>query len=138
MEMYITEARQFRLRYNRDLLALMNQFGVQTEAEICSGFIIKWANSRGRKKSDYEHHQYTMKAVKLLKATWKKRFEEEFYDSNKAVDVTKRNLIEAKAAAWYYVTYHPDERNRDMSVEGGFFSFPWCIYEYLCEIAKRS
>ncbi|KAI7904027.1 RNA dependent RNA polymerase-domain-containing protein [Cokeromyces recurvatus] len=138
MEMYIAEARQFRLQYNRDLQALMNQFGVQTEAELCSGFIIKWANSRGRKKSDYEHHQYTMKAVKSLKATWKKRFEEEFYDSNKAIDITKRNLFEAKAAAWYYVAYHPNERSRDMSIEGGFFSFPWCIFEYLCEIAKRA
>jgi hypothetical protein len=136
-DLYVAEARDLRHEYNRNLAALMNQFGVQTEAEICSGYIIKWLK-KGKSKSRYEQHDYTMKAMKTFKLFWKKRFEQEFLDKNKSIDLSKRHWIDAKAAAWYYVAYHPVERNRDMSVEGGFFSFPWCIYEYICDIAKRS
>lgn len=137
MELYINEAREYRQKYNRDLSALMNQFGVQTEAEICSGYIIKWLKN-GKSKTRYEQHEYTMKAVKAFKTVWRKKFEQEFYDANKAVDLTHRSKIESKAAAWYYVTYHPEERKRDFTVEGGFLSFPWVIYPYICEIARKN
>lgn len=136
-ELYIAEARELRHEYNQNLAALMNQFAVQTEAEICSGYIIKWLK-KGKSKSRYEQHDYTMKAVKSFKILWRKKFEQEFLDEKKNIDLSKRHFIDAKAAAWYYVAYHPYERSRDMSVEGGFFSFPWSIYEYICDIAKRS
>lgn len=137
MEMYIGEARRLRYLYNRDLNSIMNKNGVGTEAEICSGYIIKWIK-KGKSKTDFEQHESTLDAVKTFKSVWKKKFEKEFYDEKKTVDMAKRHKMDAKAAAWYYVTYHPDERRRDMSVEGGFLSFPWCIYEYICAIAKRN
>ncbi|RCH78976.1 hypothetical protein CU098_000156, partial [Rhizopus stolonifer] len=118
MELYIAEARELRQKYNRNLIALMNQYGVQTEAEICSGYVIKWLK-KGKSKSNYEHHNYTVKAVKSFKTTWKKDFEREFLDASKSIDPSKQHLLEAKAAAWYYVTYHTEERMRDMSLEGG-------------------
>lgn len=137
MELYIAEAREKRALYNRNLSALMNQFGVQTEAEICSGYVIKWLK-KGNSKTKYTQREYTMKAVKAFKALWKKEFEKEFYDDKNKVNLSSRDKIEAKAAAWYYVTYHPQERARDITAEGGFLSFPWCIYEYICEIAKTN
>lgn len=137
MEIYIAEARELRFEYNRNLLALMNQFGVQTEAEAVSGFVIKWVK-KSNKKSRYEHHDITMKAMKRFKAYWKAEFEREFLKENGSVDPLKKHLLEAKAAAWYYVTYHPNERKKDMSLQGGFLSFPWCILQYVCEIAKRN
>lgn len=137
MEMYIADARATKARYNRNLSSLMNQYGVQTEAEICSGYIIKWLK-KGKSKTRYEQHEYTMKAVKAEKLLWKKEFEREFYDEKKVVDMSQRYKIDAKAAAWYYVTYHPEERKRDSSIEGGYLSFTWCIYEYICAIAKRN
>lgn len=135
MELYIAEGREKRATYNRDLTSIMNQFGVQTEAEIFSGYIIKWLKD-GNNKTKYTQHEYTMKAVKDFKALWKKEFEKEFYDDKKKVNLSLRSKIEAKAAAWHYVTYHPQERVRDINVEGGFLSFPWCIYEYICDITK--
>ncbi|GAA5813500.1 hypothetical protein MFLAVUS_006978 [Mucor flavus] len=137
MEAYIKEARERKSVYNRNLSALMNQFGVQTEAEICSGYIIKWLK-KGKSKTRFEQHDYTMNAVQSFKKLWQKDFEKEFCDSSKVVDLTQRAKIDAKAAAWYYVTYHPEERKRDLSLEGGFLSFPWCIYEYICDIANRN
>jgi hypothetical protein len=137
MELYVAEARNLRSRYNQDLSALMNQFGIQTEAEICSGYIIKWLK-KGKSKTRYKQHDYTMKAMRDHKDLWKKNFEQEFYDAKKNIDYSYRAKIDAKAAAWYYVTYHPHERKRDISVEGGFLSFVWSIYPYICEIAKRN
>ena len=138
MEYYIGEARALRKDYNRDLLALMNQNGVQTEAEIVSGYIIKWLK-KGKSKTRYEQHNSTMKAIKSFKDLWRKEFEKEFMDSTKkAVDPAHRTSMDAKAAAWYYVTYHPEERQRDFSEQGGFLSFPWVIHDYVCEIAKRN
>ncbi|GAA5813501.1 hypothetical protein MFLAVUS_006979 [Mucor flavus] len=136
MEAYIKEARERKSVYNRNLSALMNQFGVQTEAEICSGYIIKWLK-KGKSKTRFEQHDYTMNAVQSFKKLWQKEFEKEFYDSKGVVDLTQRAKIDAKAAAWYYVTYHPTERKRRLSLESGFLSFSWCIYEYICEIAKN-
>jgi hypothetical protein len=137
MELYIEEARELRQKYNRSLSAMMNQFGVQTEAEICSGYIIKWLK-KSNSKTKYEQHDYTMNAVKAFKALWKKEFEKEFYDANKKMDYSLRDKIEQKAAAWYYVTYHKSEREKDISFEGGFLSFPWVIYDHICDIAKRN
>lgn len=137
MELYIQEARELRATYNNNLSAHMNQFGVQTEAEICSGYVIKWLK-KGKSKNNYQQHEYTMKAIKSFKAVWKKTFFKEFRDASGMIDPAKRPLMEAKAAAWYYVTYHPNERERDMSLEGGFFSFPWIVSDLICEIAKRS
>ncbi|KAI7865448.1 uncharacterized protein EV154DRAFT_396395, partial [Mucor mucedo] len=133
MELYIKEARRLRYSYNRDLNSIMNKNGVGTEAEICSGYIIKWIK-KGKSKTDFEQHAFTLDAVKAFKKVWRNKFIKEFYDSEKKVDMSQRHFIDAKAAAWYYVTYHPDERRRDSSVEGGFLSFPWCIYEYICDI----
>ncbi|CAO3579322.1 unnamed protein product [Absidia cylindrospora] len=53
MERFIASARQSLEKYNLDLIALMNQYGVKTEAEIISGFVMTWANGYN-KKSDYE------------------------------------------------------------------------------------
>lgn len=137
MELYINEARRLRYFYNRDLNSIMNKNGVATEAEICSGYVIKWIK-KGKSKTDFEQHESTLEAVKSFKAIWKTKFLKEFYDAKKVVDMSQRHYIDAKAAAWYYVTYHPKERKSTSSVEGGFLSFPWCIYEYICAIAKRN
>ncbi|KAI8647752.1 hypothetical protein BD408DRAFT_322436, partial [Parasitella parasitica] len=137
MELYIAEARELRTTYNHNLGAHMNQFGVQTEAEICSGYVIKWLK-KGKSKTKFKQSDYTTKAMKAFKALWKRTFEAEFWDEAKLIDPSKKPFMEAKAAAWYYVTYHPNERKRDMSLEGGFFSFPWVVSKIICEIAKRS
>ncbi|KAI9261119.1 RNA dependent RNA polymerase-domain-containing protein [Sporodiniella umbellata] len=138
MEYYIGEARQLRGDFNRDLLGLMNQNGVQTEAEITSGYIIKWLK-KGKSKTRFEQHNSTMKAVKAFKAQWRKEFEREFIeDVDKTIDPSHKSAIDAKAAAWYYVTYHPEERQRNISDKNAFLSFPWIIFDYVCEIAKKN
>ncbi|KAI8328366.1 hypothetical protein BC941DRAFT_327577, partial [Chlamydoabsidia padenii] len=121
MERYIGKARQLRFKYNKDLSALMNQYGVKTEAEMISGFVMTWLK-RGNKKSDYDLLKQTAAAVEAMKTDWRNEFYREFQGSTPS-----STDIDAKAAAWYYVTYHPVEHDRDQSVEGNFFSFPWVV-----------
>ncbi|KAI9493548.1 RNA dependent RNA polymerase-domain-containing protein [Zychaea mexicana] len=126
MERYIQEARKLKGEYGRDLLALMNQYGVQTESEIVSGYIVKWLK-KSNKKSMHEIHKQTMGSVLSMRKVWRDRFEQGLED--------KPGARHAKAAAWYYVAYHPDERIKDFSDEGRFLSFPWVLVDIICEIA---
>ncbi|KAF7722345.1 hypothetical protein EC973_003435 [Apophysomyces ossiformis] len=139
MERYIVDARDNRARYNRDLMSLMNQYGVQTEAEIVSGFIIKWLK-KGNRKSTHEVQKQTMAAVNNLMKFWRRQFEREFLSEGEKREISSetRAELEAKAAAWYYVTYHAEERRRDLSVEGQFLSFPWVVYDIICDVAKKN
>ncbi|KAG0191239.1 hypothetical protein DFQ28_000680 [Apophysomyces sp. BC1034] len=139
MEKYVVGARDSRARYNRDLMSLMNQYGVQTEAEIISGYIVKWLK-KGNRKSTHEVQKQTMAAVNSLKKHWRREFEREFLSEgeSRVISSETRGDLEAKAAAWYYVTYHVEERRRDLSVEGQFLSFPWVVHEYICDIAKKN
>lgn len=140
MERYIKKARDLRYKYNRELSALMNQYGVKTEAEIISGFVVNWLKDGG-KKQPYEYQKQTVAAVAHLKQLWLSEFENEFIDKSlnrvpQTKEIAKRQM--EKAAAWYYVTYHPNERNKDMSVEGGFLSFPWVVGHTIVDLAKRN
>ncbi|ORZ25193.1 RNA dependent RNA polymerase-domain-containing protein [Absidia repens] len=160
MERFIASARQSLEKYNLDLTALMNQYGVNTEAETISGFVMTWTNGCN-KKSDFESQKQTASAVASMRRGWKKEFMREFKDAinkDKAKKakhqkgINKRNNnnkgssyskeieldLEAKAAAWYYVAYHPTERGRDHdTTKDGYFSFAWVMEDILIRVGKR-
>jgi len=53
----------------------------------------------------------------------------------------KRSEYEAKASAWYHVTYHPTwvQKARELTEPDGYFtspllSFPWISVDYLAQI----
>ncbi|KAI7858656.1 hypothetical protein BDC45DRAFT_498815, partial [Circinella umbellata] len=71
-----------------------------------------------------------MKTVLNLKKNWRRRFEQDLEDVPGA--------RHAKAASWYYCTYHPDERMNDNSLEGKLLSFPWVMDDVICEIAMMN
>lgn len=139
MERYIAEARELRARYNRDVTSLMNQYGIHTEAELLSGFVIDWGKKANTRKSTYDMTKQTMKTVSRLREEYQAEFEREFWlEGTKTISRDARPLLDAKAAAWYYVTYHPEERRRDISPEGKLLGFPWTVYPYICDIARRN
>ncbi|CAG8489996.1 3781_t:CDS:10, partial [Racocetra fulgida] len=57
-------------------------------------------------------------------------------DGANIISPESRGLMEAKASAWYYVTYHKDEIGDDPSDQ--MISFPWVNHEILCQIAMRN
>jgi hypothetical protein len=141
MHRYIVEARELKLNYDRDVLSLMNQYGVQSEAEIVSGYIIKWLRKDNKRRS-HEVHKQTMNAITNLRKVYRNEFYREFLDENKK-EVSRDRLpdVEAKAAAWYYVTYHADEAARSVQKspdQQRFFSFCWIVDTHLCNIARNN
>ena len=46
--------------------------------------------------------------------------------------------MEAKACAWYHITYHQSELNNKDESSEPMISFPWVIHERLCDIALRN
>ncbi|CAG8617752.1 hypothetical protein GLOIN_2v1578121 [Rhizophagus irregularis DAOM 181602=DAOM 197198] len=133
---YLEDARILKSAYDADIRGLMNQFGIATEFEVTSGYIVNTITNVDRKKP----HNITksiMDAVIPIKRHYRKLFEGEFYgEGTRVVSPGARNRMEAKACAWYYVTYHPSELGDDPSEN--MISFPWIIYEFLCEIAIRN
>ncbi|KAI9307639.1 RNA dependent RNA polymerase-domain-containing protein [Cunninghamella echinulata] len=143
MEKYIIDAREIKKIYEYALKKLMEQYGIQTEAEIITGYV--YNNPVLDESYHYNHLQQEMMAsVYALRLKYRHIFELEFSSNNTPTSATasisanERMEIkiqkESKAAAWYYVTYHPSERAIHQS---NFLSFPWVLDDYLCTIAKE-
>jgi RNA-dependent RNA polymerase len=132
---YLEDARILKRAYDADIKALMNQFGIATEFEVTSGYIVNTITKVDRKKSR-DVTKYVMDAIIPIKRHYRKLFEGEYGKGTSAVPLEVRSRMEAKAYAWYYVTYHPSELSDDPSEN--MVSFPWIAYEFLCEIAIRN
>ncbi|KAI8068314.1 RNA dependent RNA polymerase-domain-containing protein [Gongronella butleri] len=167
MAPYVYRARGIKAAYDAQVDALMTQYGICTEAELISGFVI--CQRQYQQQIPFQPHGHTdplflpddlhahmMRAVTALRLKYRRIFDDEF-DADRRANTTKdgadassepptswnaakRVEKERKAAAWYYVTYHPSEIQHTM--RGGsnrkrFLSFPWVVDEILCEIAVR-
>ncbi|RUS28913.1 RNA dependent RNA polymerase-domain-containing protein [Jimgerdemannia flammicorona] len=138
---YVTDARLQKRDYDRGIQSLQNQYGVRTESEIVSGYIMKYLKSG--KKREFKLHKQAMDASNHFRHQFLRRFDQEFCrEGSTAPTPEARRDREVKASAWYYVTYHPSEiakfRARNRDDEPRRFSFPWLVWELLCEIAKRN
>jgi RNA-dependent RNA polymerase len=59
--------------------------------------------------------------------------------SEMSIDEDGQDATEAKASAWYHVTYHPqywDSYNEGYD-RPHLISFPWCVYDKLMIIKQR-
>ena len=143
MEKYIASARRQKRYYDQELRDLMGRFGVDSEAEIMSGCIIKWLHKK-RNERLFEVQYQARKDVVRMKARWHHEEFKRCFKNSIGTDTTKE--LEAKAAAFYYVTYHPKEQQRELD-EGRRFdnrydgnvlmSFPWIAQDTLCTMVKR-
>jgi RNA-dependent RNA polymerase len=107
----------------------LNQFSVQTEAELVTGEVwsLKEKNNR-RKKQD------TKEKVKYAYSELQQQFQSVFESMEPAgrcceVSDQRKNMpYEMKASAWYQVTYHPVlvRRSQEMEPNGTTkLSFAW-------------
>ncbi|CAO2040760.1 unnamed protein product [Urochloa humidicola] len=131
-EDYITEAIEFKQEYDFKLGNLMDHYGIKSEAEITSG-ILKMARNF-TKSSDADAVRMAVRSLRKEAMSW---FSEMGMDEN---GIGKDDL-DAKASAWYHVTYHPEywgrynegyDRDRPHLI-----SFPWCVYDILIRIKQR-
>jgi RNA-dependent RNA polymerase len=134
-KIYVEDARNIKSTYDADIMGLMNQYGIKTEFEITSGYIMNTVTNVDKKKSR-DLTKSVMDAFIPIRQHYRKLFEEEFYgEGTNVISPESRNRMKAKASAWYYVTYHPNELKGDPSES--MISFPWIAYDVLCDIARR-
>ncbi|CAG8615328.1 5770_t:CDS:2 [Paraglomus brasilianum] len=141
-ELYVEDARVTKRAYDADVRGLMNQYGVMTEYEVVSGFIFNAIVNMERKKLR-EIQRAVSEVMAEIRRNYRQKFEEDIfaeYSIKSAAEaknqVNIKSKLEAKACAWYYVTYHHHERG-DYRNEN-MMSFPWTVDDYLCDIARMN
>ncbi|RLM79550.1 hypothetical protein C2845_PM12G26440 [Panicum miliaceum] len=128
---YISEAIEFKEEYDFKLCNLMDHYGIKSEAEIISGCILKMAKNF-TKSRDADAIRMAVRSLRKEARSW-------FNEMSTGEDGIGQDAIEAKASAWYHVTYHPQYWG---SYNEGYdrphlISFPWHVYDRLLCIKQR-
>ncbi|VAI49173.1 unnamed protein product [Triticum turgidum subsp. durum] len=129
---YITEAVWFKEQYDFKLGNLMEHYGINSEAEIISGCILKMANNF-TKKNDADAIRLAVKSLRKEARSW-------FSEMGSDESGGGHEASDAKASAWYHVTYHPEYwgcYNEGYDHRPHFISFPWCVYDKLILIKRK-
>ncbi|KAK1578735.1 hypothetical protein Q3G72_032736 [Acer saccharum] len=130
-EKYIDKAFYYKTQYDNKLGNLMDYYGINTEAEIISGCIMKMARFFDRKR-DTEEISFAVRSLRKEAKAWFNQTE-----SDLATPATEKEVY-AKASAWYHVTYHHSYwgcYNQEMKRDH-FLSFAWSVYDKLVDIKK--
>ena len=126
---YVDDAFYYKSNYDTKLGNLMYYYGIETEAEILSGNIMKMSKSF-TKRRDADSINMAVRSLRKEARTW--------FNTKESGEDSRYNDVYAKASAWYYVTYHP--RYWGLYNEGTdrahFLSFPWCVYDKFISIKK--
>ncbi|CAI8605424.1 unnamed protein product [Vicia faba] len=132
-EKYLKIACEYKHMYDSKLLNLMDYYGIETEAEIISGNILKMSKSFNDRK-DKEGINHAVMSLRNEARNWfnemksKSNSQSGDYDDSYAI-----------ASAWYYVTYHSSYwgcYNEGLNKDH-FLSFPWCVHDTLVQIKKE-
>ncbi|VAI60605.1 unnamed protein product [Triticum turgidum subsp. durum] len=129
---FITEAVWFKEQYDFKLGNLMEHYGINSEAEIISGCIIKMAKNF-TKKNDADAIRLAVKSLRKEARSW-------FNEMGSDESGGGHEALDAKASAWYHVTYHPEYwgcYNEGYDHRPHFISFPWCVYDKLILIKQQ-
>ncbi|CAG8654949.1 10547_t:CDS:10 [Rhizophagus irregularis] len=124
-EEFLYGARKLKREYDANIRGLMNQFGIITEIEVTSGYIVNTI-TKVDKKEPRDVKKSVMEALIPIKRHYRKLFEEEFLSK----DLVR---MESKAYAWYYVSYHPSELDDDSE---NMISFPWVAHDVTLPVEK--
>lgn len=127
---HLNDAAFFKEEYDFKLGNLMDHYGIKTEAEIISGNIMKMSKIFTQRR-DAEAIGRAVRALRKEARSWfKDKQSDHEHDENEE---------NAKASAWYYVTYHPRYwgcYNNGLK-RPHFLSFPWCVYDKLTQIKQK-
>ncbi|KAI7901753.1 RNA dependent RNA polymerase-domain-containing protein [Cokeromyces recurvatus] len=144
MYKYVVEARKMKAKYDHSLRILLGQYSVQTEIEFISGHIISWPKYLNPQRRPI-YCEHIRAAYGRLKYFWKQQFDSfliyKNIDGSPKEESEILEQIEARVAAWYYVTYHPSEHKSDVIYNSTllrYMSFPWVVDDYLCYVASKN
>ncbi|KAL3684950.1 hypothetical protein R1sor_002972 [Riccia sorocarpa] len=128
-EKHVESALSQKNIYDMKLLQLMSHYGIREEAEIIGGHVLSMSKIFARKQVEVlPKVRKAFEALQVEARTW---FYARGFGKSDGVE-------EAKASAWYYVTYHRDyTETTSKAASIHFFSFPWAVAKVLFKI-KRS
>ncbi|BFI43094.1 RNA-dependent RNA polymerase [Marchantia polymorpha subsp. ruderalis] len=154
-EAYLDEAWSCKQHYDQKLRVIMSQFGISDEGQVATGRVVL-GRRQGVRANDVRDK------LKLEYLALQKEFRTVFQNdpslSHKDQDqdqtpgelaLIQRRLLEAKASAWYHVTYHPKwyHKAKQLLIEtlddtqltkrSNLLSFPWVAVEQLVAIKSR-
>eukprot|EP01018_Ginkgo_biloba_P010053 Gb_12326 [translate_table: standard] len=140
-EEYIDEAWKYKCSYDQQLHALLGQFNVKKEGEVVTGQISSLSKYNSRRQGEIkERLQHSYRALR-------KEFRLIFEGITKESENPQpcgQSTQEAKASAWYHVTYHPNWVQKAMELKeiddtygAPLLSFPWIAVEFLAHIKMR-
>lgn len=130
-EEFMDMAKYHKNLYDRKLIGLMNQYGIETEAEAVSGNILSLARQHARRKGDViDRIKYAVSSLIDEARQWFERNADDLVDDD----------INAKASAWYHAAYHPAHIKHctNGSREVHLLSFPWAVHDVLLQIKKSN
>ncbi|XP_059446203.1 probable RNA-dependent RNA polymerase 1 [Corylus avellana] len=133
-EDYINDAFDYKSKYDSKLGNLMDYYGIETEAEILNGNVLKKSKYFNKKRDmDVEAITHAVKSLIKEARSW---FNKGFSDSDSDAD----HIVYAKASAWYHVTYHCSYwgRYNEGMDRPHLLSFPWCIGDKLIQIKRKN
>eukprot|EP00173_Palmaria_palmata_P000543 Plantae.Rhodophyta-Palmaria_palmata.ctg12537.p1 GENE.Plantae.Rhodophyta-Palmaria_palmata.ctg12537~~Plantae.Rhodophyta-Palmaria_palmata.ctg12537.p1 ORF type:complete len:205 (-),score=24.06 Plantae.Rhodophyta-Palmaria_palmata.ctg12537:92-643(-) len=129
------EAKALLLSWNSHVLRLMDDFGVETEAELISGQVSSFGVHHNNHFRSGEHNNLLMQMNRQVREL-RSEFREEFWSDDGLIDSSNSFQEGAyqKAACWYKVCQA--EKNRVLASESAFaiHSFPWCVRDVLCQL----
>ena len=128
-EGYLNAAQTINEYYRRNILRLMNEYDISTEAEIVTGNILKMRKQR-RGTLQREHVEIAEMIDSRLNAI-KAKVKEMFFQAV-GEQLTETNVeLSRLASALYYVTYN------EQTVDKTCLSLPWIFVEHLLSARRH-
>lgn len=150
-EVYLEEVSHWTTSYNDRLWRIMKHYGVRSEMEILSGFVVQF--SRRMSSKDSKGYNDLQDRIRREIRTLKQDFVDIFLESlsvtssgnssSSSEDLTLpivmsdqalRSVALRKASAWYMYTYMQEQYDGMIPL----ISAPWVVYSLLCMIKKSS
>ncbi|CAO2208303.1 unnamed protein product [Urochloa humidicola] len=139
---FLSSAWLCKCSYEAQLNALLNQYGVRTEAELVTEHIWSLPKYSSRKQGDIKER--LKNAYSALRKELRSTFESIETNKTEISEDEKNRVYEMKASAWYQVTYHPKwvQKSREMlgpdcEEMPARLSFAWIAVDYLARIKIR-
>lgn len=118
--------------YNESILQIMNAYGIENEAEACTGLVESPKSRRGCLKGEtYNVEKALRSQISVLFERTRTEFFRDFGGEKKLSEL-KSMIISRKALAWYTVTYEDRFRTPNQ-----LLSFPWVVADVICQIKLK-
>ncbi|KAL3678732.1 hypothetical protein R1sor_021688 [Riccia sorocarpa] len=150
-EEFVDEAWGHKQMYDQKLRAIMTQFNITEEGQVVTGHVVLGKRSTARRFGDVKErvklaytnlHKEYLNLINRPSATGQQGQDEET-DAQLLLERNKlhREYLQAKASAWYHVTYYPkwykkerESRNQNLDddlSQPNLLSFGWVGVEHL-------